>query len=86
MPRISRFYGIAIAMFVDDHGPPHFHAIYAEYKGSIEIGSGKLIRGHLPRPQLALVQKWALLHRAELSANWRRARRGQPLAKIDPLP
>jgi Domain of unknown function (DUF4160) len=26
MPTISRFYGIAIAMLFDDHGPPHFHA------------------------------------------------------------
>jgi hypothetical protein len=24
MPTISRFFGIAIAMFFDDHGPPHF--------------------------------------------------------------
>lgn len=26
MPEISRFYGIIIAMFWDDHNPPHFHA------------------------------------------------------------
>jgi phosphomannomutase len=28
MPRISAFYGIVIAMYFDDHGPPHFHARY----------------------------------------------------------
>jgi hypothetical protein len=26
VPTISGFFGIAIAMFFDDHGPPHFHA------------------------------------------------------------
>jgi hypothetical protein len=30
VPTISRFMGIAIAMFFDDHGPPHFHARHAE--------------------------------------------------------
>jgi hypothetical protein len=26
MPEISRFFGIVIKMFFDDHNPPHFHA------------------------------------------------------------
>ena len=26
MPEISRFYGIVIRMYFDDHVPPHFHA------------------------------------------------------------
>ncbi len=28
MPEISRFFGIIIAIFYDDHNPPHFHARY----------------------------------------------------------
>jgi len=28
MPVISRFYGIVILMFFQDHHPPHFHAKY----------------------------------------------------------
>jgi len=32
MPTISVFYGIVIAMFYDDHQPPHFHARYAEHR------------------------------------------------------
>ena len=35
MPEISRFYGIIIAMFYDEHNPPHFHARYGGYKVSI---------------------------------------------------
>jgi len=30
VPAISRFFGIVIAMYFDDHGPPHFHARHAE--------------------------------------------------------
>ncbi len=26
MPIISRFFGLTITMYFDDHGPPHFHA------------------------------------------------------------
>jgi hypothetical protein len=29
MPYISRFFGIVIAMYHDDHQPPHFHARYS---------------------------------------------------------
>ena len=25
MPEISRFYGIVVKMFVNDHNPPHFY-------------------------------------------------------------
>ncbi len=28
VPEISRFFGIVIKMFFDDHNPPHFHAEY----------------------------------------------------------
>jgi hypothetical protein len=35
---ISRFFGILIAMFFDDHGPAHFHARHAQgsAKGRID--------------------------------------------------
>ena len=28
MPEVSRFFGIMIRMYFDEHNPPHFHAIY----------------------------------------------------------
>jgi len=30
MPEISRFYGIIIKMYYDDHNPPHFHVEYGK--------------------------------------------------------
>ncbi|HXK30355.1 MAG TPA: DUF4160 domain-containing protein, partial [Candidatus Binatia bacterium] len=37
MPEISRFFGIIIAMFYDEHNPPHFHARYGEHRVEIAI-------------------------------------------------
>ncbi|MFH1362230.1 MAG: DUF4160 domain-containing protein, partial [bacterium] len=31
MPEISRFFGIVIGVFYDDHNPPHFHARYQRH-------------------------------------------------------
>ena len=39
MPEISRFFGIAVAMFYREHGPPHFHATYGEHHVIVEIES-----------------------------------------------
>jgi len=37
MPEISRFYGIVIGMFYDEHNPPHFHAVYGNHKVAVRI-------------------------------------------------
>jgi len=29
MPELSRFYGIVIKMYYNDHNPPHFHVEYS---------------------------------------------------------
>jgi hypothetical protein len=85
MPTISRFYGILIQMFFDDKHGPHFHAVYAEYKASINITSGKVVAGGLPPRAYKLVKDWTRKHRAELLENWERARQQQPLKEIEPL-
>lgn len=86
MPEISRFYGIIIAMFWDDHNPPHFHARYGKYKVVIEIGSLRVLEGNLPPRALGLVIEWASQHKDKLMRNWEEARNKRPLQKIDPLP
>ena len=45
---ICRFYGIIIAMFYDEHNPPHFHARYGNYKVSVDIRSLSILEGKLP--------------------------------------
>lgn len=85
MPRISEFYGILIYMYYQDHAPSHFHAIYAEHEAEIEIATGEVLRGSLPRRARRMVQEWAEAHRLELEADWERARSGAPLNQIEPL-
>jgi hypothetical protein len=86
VPEISRFFGIVIRMFFDDHLPTHFHASYAAHEGRISISPIGVMTGcDLPPRSLALVVEWATLHQAELLENWQLARLGKPLASIAPL-
>ena len=55
MPQISRFFGIIIMMFYDDHNPPHFHAQYGDFKAIIGINDFALLQGKLPAKTLGLV-------------------------------
>ena len=54
MPEISRFYGIVIRMYYDDHSPPHFHAYYGEYDVLINIHPLAVVSGRLPPRALGL--------------------------------
>ena len=85
MPRISTFYGIVISMYFDDHGPPHFHAEYGEHSAKVEIATGEICVGRLPRREARFVRMWAQRHRRELEESWTRARVHLSPGKIDPL-
>lgn len=85
MPEISRFFGIVIKMYWDDHNPPHFHAFYAGEQALIGITTLSLFAGRLAPRALGLVIEWANLHQEELLADWRRAQGQEPLNAIDPL-
>ena len=85
MPEISRFLGISIRMYRDEHLPPHFHAIYNEFAAQISIRNPALINGKLPPRVLGYVIEWATLHEAELAQCWDAARSDQPIGKIEPL-
>ena len=85
MPEISRFFGIVIRMYYNDHQPPHFHADYGEFQAEINIETFEILKGNLPQRVLGLVLEWAALHRDELRADWERARKAQVLEPIAPL-
>ena len=85
MPTISYFYGIAIRMYVEDHNPPHFHAIYGEHEAQIAIATGTPLEGQLPGNAARLVREWTLARQAELIDNWNRARSGMRLERIPGL-
>ena len=85
MPEVSRFYGITIRFYYRDHPPTHFHAFYGDHEALIEIETGEVNRGHLPRSARELVERWRSLHLEELRDDWERARQQQPLLPIAPL-
>lgn len=85
MPEISRFLGIVIRMFVSEHNPAHFHAVYNEFEAQISIEHLEVIEGYLPPRIHGIVIEWASLHQKELLSNWNNLRHQLPAKKIKPL-
>jgi len=85
MPTISRFYGIVIGMYFDEHNPPHFHARYGSYEVVVRVRDFAVTEGYLPPKALGLVIEWAVSHQDELMKNWQSARQGKTLLPIEPL-
>jgi hypothetical protein len=84
VPEVSRFYGIVISLYYDEHLPPHFHARYGEARATLSF-RGTLLAGAMPPRAAALVRAWAQLHVDELDLDWELARAGRPLLPIAPL-
>ncbi len=85
MPEICRFYGIIIAMFFDEHNPPHFHARYGRNKVAIDIRTLRVLDGKMPTRAIKMVREWASQHQQELMESWDLARANQQPKKIKPL-
>ena len=84
MPVISRFLGIIIAMYWNDHAPPHFHAKYGEYEVKVFILDG-VVEGAFPKRALKHVLEWYQLHKDELSVDWELCEKKQSPNPIEPL-
>ncbi len=85
MPEISRFFGIVVKMFFNDHNPPHFHVEYGNDIALIDIRSLSVFSGRLSPRVTGLVIEWATLHQGELLADWQRAQTHEEIQKIAPL-
>ena len=70
MPVITRFFGIVVKMYPNDHTPPHFHAIYGEYIGVIDIKTLEMLEGDLSNRAYKLVKEWAEKHQDDLMQIW----------------
>lgn len=83
MPVITRFYGMVIKMYFrqSEHNPPHFHVIYGEYIGAIDIYTLQMLEGDLPAKALSLVREWAKKYQKELLTIWET----QKFVKLPPL-
>jgi len=82
MPEITRFYGIVVKIFFNrEHNPPHFHAVYGEHNGIIDIRTLEMIEGDLPNKARNLIQEWAEPNKDELMKMWDT----KTLKKLEPL-
>ena len=83
MPVIARFYGVVIKMYFrqSEHNPPHIHAIYGDYIGAIDIRTGEMLEGDLPKRALKMVQEWTAQHENDLLNIWNT----QQFAELPPL-
>ena len=81
LPEISRFYGIRIFMYYDEHNPPHFHAKYDGEEAEYNF-DGDILRGSMPPRISKIIAGWAVLHSRELEENWDDARDGRELTSI----
>ena len=83
MPVIARFYGMIIKMYFRqaEHNPPHFHVVYGEYIGLIDIQTLEMLEGDLPNKALEMIKEWGTEHREELMKIWDT----QEFIKLPPL-
>lgn len=62
VPTISRFYGLVITMYFDDHKHPHFHVRHAEGAAKVRIDVIEVLDSRLATQHLRLALVWAELH------------------------
>ena len=85
MPEISRFLGIVICMYFNDHKPPHFHVQYNDFRAIINIADLAVSDGKLPARVLGLVVEWAEIHQGDLLDNWQSLQTNGTYQKVKPL-
>ena len=68
MPVIARFYGMTVKMYLlgKEHNPPHFHVVYGDYNGVIDIQTLEMIEGDLPNKGLSMIREWAGRYQPDL--------------------
>ncbi len=57
-------------MYMDDHGVPHCHAMYADYAGSFSLDTGDCLAGQMPPSQAKKIKSFILSNQSELLEKW----------------
>lgn len=73
MPTIHRFANCKIAIYADDHLPPHFHIEGRDFRAVVEIETLSVRAGAVRRATEAM--EWAALNLDVLRAEWARLNR-----------
>jgi hypothetical protein len=78
MPTVAIIDGVKIQFYSDEHPPPHFHAVFAEFVAQIQI----VLRGSLPPNKLDTVMTWASNNCDGLMRAWAALAAGQKPEKL----
>ncbi|MBA3810653.1 MAG: DUF4160 domain-containing protein [Caulobacteraceae bacterium] len=73
MPTLRRFATCKIAVYADDHGPPHFHIEGRGFRAVVEIETMRILAGK--SRDIAEARAWAKLNAEALWAEWNRLNR-----------
>lgn len=82
MPTVAIVDGVKIQFYFDEHPPPHFHAVFAEFVAQIQIDPPQSLRGSLPPSKLEAVTAFASAHREGLMRAWAAAPEGRKPEKV----
>lgn len=83
MPTISRFAGLKVLMYYNDHAPPHIHVdAGGDVQFVVNILNPSMPPKILSRDAKRSLVKWIENNEEELLANWHRAENGEELVKI----
>lgn len=77
MPTIAIVEGVRIVIFLNDHLPPHLHALFAGQEAKLSIATGEVLSGKLPRTKLNTIQTWLAANREQVAYIWREIRAGR---------
>lgn len=70
MPVLQRFGAVSIRMYADDHRPPHFHIVSADFQVLVRISDLAVIAGDARPGEIAEALAWARIHQEFLALQW----------------
>ena len=70
MPTLARFAGFEIAMYFEDHNPPHVHVVGRTFEMLMAIRDGRILQGEAPARVRRASAAWIAENRAMLLIKW----------------
>lgn len=82
VPTVARFRMLAVILYANDHGPPHFHVRGGGVYARVRIHDMEVVGNVGPGLRHA-IRQWGSEHRSLLFENWFRVRSGEAPVWID---
>ena len=70
MPVLQRFGSVSVRIYADDHRPPHFHIVAADFQVLVRISDLTVIAGEARPSDLAEALAWARQQQKMLALKW----------------